>query len=190
MRISIKVTQALERISEVFKVLLWEKAKVHGLSPIQIQILLFIDSHDQELASVSHLAQEFNLTKPTISDAVKTLTNKNLLARSYPYQDNRRHVLVLTPEGKKLIGQLSDLSAPVSNKLDEQSEKELTQIYASLVKLVDKLNRDGIIQVQRHCLGCKHYGSSKTDHYCNLLNIPLHDGDLRLDCPEFETSQA
>ncbi|MEL6557873.1 MAG: MarR family transcriptional regulator, partial [Bacteroidota bacterium] len=35
--ISSKIVAGLERVSEVFKVLLWEKAKQVGLSPIQIQ---------------------------------------------------------------------------------------------------------------------------------------------------------
>ena len=39
--ISSKIVAGLERISEAFKVLLWEKAKLLGLSPIQIQILIF-----------------------------------------------------------------------------------------------------------------------------------------------------
>lgn len=38
--VSSKIVAGLERISEAFKVLLWEKAKALGLSPIQIQILI------------------------------------------------------------------------------------------------------------------------------------------------------
>ena len=72
--ISSKLVAGLERISEVFKVLLWEKAKQVSLSPIQIQILIFIAYHKQELCNVSHLAREFNITKPTVSDAIKILS--------------------------------------------------------------------------------------------------------------------
>jgi hypothetical protein len=43
--ISSKIVVGLERVSEVFKVLLWEKAKLVGLSPIQIQILFFVAYH-------------------------------------------------------------------------------------------------------------------------------------------------
>ena len=74
--ISSKIVAGLERISEVFKVLLWEKAKMVGLSPIQIQMLIFIAFHKQELCNVSHLAKEFNITKPTVSDAIKVLDKK------------------------------------------------------------------------------------------------------------------
>ena len=53
---SSKIVAGLERVSEVFKILLWEKAKLVGLSPIQIQILIFIAFHKQNLCNVSHLA--------------------------------------------------------------------------------------------------------------------------------------
>ena len=76
---SSKIIVALERISEAFKVLLWDKAKEYGLSPIQIQILIFVAYHKQELCNVSHLANEFNITKPTVSDAIKALVNKNYI---------------------------------------------------------------------------------------------------------------
>ena len=74
--ISSKIVAGMERVSEVFKILLWEKAKLVGLSPIQIQILIFIAFHKRELCNVSHLAKEFNVTKPTVSDAVRILDKK------------------------------------------------------------------------------------------------------------------
>ena len=82
-KIENKIIVGLERVSEAFKSLLWEKAKLHGLSPIQIQILLFIQTHRRELCSVSHLAQEFEVTKPTVSDAVRVLDKKGLVEKDY-----------------------------------------------------------------------------------------------------------
>ena len=74
--LSSKSVVGLERISEVFRVLLWQKSNETGLSPIQIQLLIFIKNHDSSLANVSQLAREFNMKKPTISDAVKVLFQK------------------------------------------------------------------------------------------------------------------
>ncbi len=74
-----KIVVALERISEAFRVLLWQQSKEFGVSPIQIQLLIFIDLHQQDYCKVSYLAQEFNLTKATISDAVKSLEQKQLI---------------------------------------------------------------------------------------------------------------
>ena len=84
---SSKIVAGLERISEVFKVLLWNKAKEVGLSPIQIQILLFVAFHKDELCNVSHLAKEFNVTKPIVSDAIKALDKKEMIPEISPTLD-------------------------------------------------------------------------------------------------------
>ena len=62
-----KIVVALERISEAFRVLLWEEAKEHALSPIQVQLLIFCCFHTEEKRKIGFLAVEFNLTKATIS---------------------------------------------------------------------------------------------------------------------------
>lgn len=74
-----KIVAGLERVSEVFRLLLWQHSKVIGLSPIQIQILMFVEYHAEDLCNVSYLAKEFNVSKPTISDAVKVLKKKSSL---------------------------------------------------------------------------------------------------------------
>ena len=84
-----KIVAGLERLSQVFRILLWEKAKEQGLSPIQIQLLIFIQHHSADKATISYLAQEFNFTKPTISDAIKVLEEKNLL---------KKQCMIPTPE--------------------------------------------------------------------------------------------
>ena len=65
--VSNKIVVGLERISEVFRTLLWAEAKKSGVSPIQIQILIFIAYHKSSLCTVSYLAKELDVTKPTIS---------------------------------------------------------------------------------------------------------------------------
>ena len=47
-----KIVVALERISEAFRVLLWEEAKEHSLSPIQVQLLIFCAYHAAEKRKV------------------------------------------------------------------------------------------------------------------------------------------
>ena len=75
--LSAKITSGLERIASLFKVLLWEQSKTTVLSPIQIQLIIFIRYHDDSLCNVSYLASEFNLTKATVSDAIRILQEKN-----------------------------------------------------------------------------------------------------------------
>ena len=191
MTLESKIIGGLERLSEVFKTLLWEKAKVHGLSPIQIQILLFVRKHSVELCSVSHLAKEFNLTKATISDAVKVLINKNLLEKDFTPADNRRYNLLITRQGENLTQDLLDYSEAISKALSYLDDREHSTLYQVLTKLIYRLNQLGVIQVQRTCFNCRYYNGNKTTHhFCNLLEKPLATTDIQLDCPEFEEFRA
>ena len=82
-KIESRIVVALERISESFRVLLWNESKENSLSPIQIQLLIFIQFHAQEKCKVGYLADEFNMTKATISDAIKSLEQKELITKNY-----------------------------------------------------------------------------------------------------------
>ena len=184
--ISSKIVVGLERVSEVFKILLWEKAKLVGLSPIQIQILIFIAYHKQGLCNVSHLAKEFNITKPTISDAVKILDKKQMIIKDYSSSDSRSYTMQLSALGKEIILQTNDLASPLKSQIDTLEKIDLDTIFKTLSELIYKLNRNGILSVQRTCFGCKFYQKNETSDYCNLLKKQLFNNDIRLDCPEFE----
>jgi len=183
---SSKIVAGLGRISEVFKTLLWEKAKLVGLSPIQIQILNFIAIHKQNLCNVSHLAKEFNVTKPTISDAIKVLDQKGLLVKDMSLSDSRRYSIRLSDLGKEIVSQTYDFSVPLKQQVEGFNQSELNSLFSTLSQLIYKLNRHGILTVQRTCFGCKFYKGNFDTAYCNLLQKDLLTHEIQLDCPEFE----
>jgi DNA-binding MarR family transcriptional regulator len=184
--ISSKIVVGLERISEVFKILLWEKAKLVGLSPIQIQILLFVAYHKPELCNVSHLAMEFNITKPTISDAIKVLDKKKMIVKDYSSPDNRSYTVQLSSLGEKIVLQTHDLANPLKTQIENFKQTDLDSIFKTLSELIYKLNQNGVLTVQRTCFGCKFYQKHDTADYCNLLEKELLSQDIRLDCPEYK----
>lgn len=184
--ISSKIVAGMERVSEVYKILLWEKAKLVGLSLIQIQILIFIAFHKRELCNVSHLAKEFNVTKPTVSDAIKVLDKKGLILKDYSSFDSRSYSITLSELGTEIISQTYDFSNPLKKQIDSFSSSELESLFVTLSQLIYKLNRNGILSVQRTCYGCKFYQKNQESDYCNLLQKELLNREIRLDCPECE----
>ncbi|MBC3758178.1 winged helix-turn-helix transcriptional regulator [Hyunsoonleella sp. SJ7] len=183
-----KIVAGLERISEAFKVLLWEKAKLLGLSPIQIQILIFINYHKLEFCNVSHLAKEFNVTKPTISDAVRVLLKKELIEKVFSSSDSRSYAIQLSGSGKDIVAQTENFAQPLKIQLDGLGDKDLEQTFKTLSQLIFKLNKIGVLTVQRTCYACKFYQKNGQHHYCNLLEKELQHSEIRVDCPEFEIS--
>jgi DNA-binding MarR family transcriptional regulator len=184
--ITSKIVVSLERISEAFKSLLWDYAKKNGLSPIQIQLLVFIAHHKNSFCKVSYLANEFNITKPTVSDAVKTLIKKELIKKIFSEIDNRSYTISLTSKGKKMVKQTENFANPIKNGVRKSNEKELEILYTSLNKLIYNLNRNGILKIQRTCYSCKFYEKNKQHHYCHLLKSTLKNEDIRVDCVEYE----
>ena len=185
--ISSKIVAGLERISEVFKILLWEKAKLVSLSPIQIQILIFIAFHKQSLCNVSHLAKEFNVTKPTVSDAIKVLDKKGVIEKDFSSTDSRSYSILLSDLGIKIVTQTFDFSSPLKKQVESFEQSELESLFGTLNELIYKLNRNGILSVQRTCYGCKFYQKKEEKiDYCNLLEKRLLNHEIRLDCPEYE----
>jgi DNA-binding MarR family transcriptional regulator len=181
-----KIVVGLERISEVFRTLLWAEAKKSGVSPIQIQILIFIAYHKSSLCTVSYLAKEFDVTKPTISDAVKSLEQKKLILKDYSGADSRSFLIVLSEKGKELVSVTENYANPLKKQFDTFDATQLETVYEAIVKLIYKLNKAGIISVQRTCFACKFYSIKDGGDYCEYLQKPLEPEAIRVDCPEFE----
>ncbi len=181
-----KIVVALERISEVFRALLWEHAKTIGLSPIQIQILIFIAYHAESFRNVSHLAKEFNVTKPTISDAVRVLEKKGLISKHPAAYDNRRYSIALTAEGTAIVKETENFAEPIKKQLQQFSDHHLSHFHTQLIGLISGLNRSGILTEQRTCHSCQFFNKNEGQAFCRLMKKPLLPDDIRVDCPEFE----
>lgn len=176
----------LERLAEAFRVLLWEQTKALGLSPIQIQVLIFLAHHAEEYRNVSHLAREFNLSKATISDVVAALSKKALIEKVKSHPDQRRYSIQLSAKGRKVLPQAEGFSKPLVKILDQFAGEEKRELFRLISKLIFQLNQSDVLTIQRMCYSCKFYEKSSERHYCHYLKKPLRNPDLRLDCPEFE----
>ena len=102
-----KIVASLERVSQAFRVLLWNESKEFLLSPIQVQVLIYLLHHSDEKRKVSYLADEFNMTKATISDTIKTLEQKQLIKKECEQHDTRSYIIHLTKKGKDTAEQTS-----------------------------------------------------------------------------------
>lgn len=187
-----KIVASLERISQAFKVLLWNTSKEYGLSPIQIQVLIFLLHHTEEKRKVSYLADEFNMTKATLSDTIKTLEQKKLIKKVYGQPDTRSYIIQLTRKGEEMARSTSlytkEMQTPVSTLRPAEKEK----ILLFLLEMIRHLNQSGIITIQRMCFTCNYYQyhQNRQSHFCRLLNTSLTDTDIRIDCPEYKKKKT
>jgi DNA-binding MarR family transcriptional regulator len=184
-----KIVAALEKISEVFRVLLWTEAKEHKLSPIQMQLLIFIKYHNSDKQRrIASMAREFNMTKATISDSIKVLEQKGLIERADDLLDSRSFNFSLTDKGVKLTGMIENFTKPLDGAIATLSPQQKNEFLVSVLDLIFRLNQNGIISTQRMCYNCYYYnGDRKQAHFCNLMQKELAIDELRIECPEHKS---
>ena len=181
-----KITAALERISNALRVLLWNESKENSLSPIQNQILIFLLFHREEYCTVSYLAEEFNITKATVSDSIKVLENKALVSKKENLSDLRSQIILLTEKGKNIAEKASRFVSGLEYSFEHLTENQKETVFKSLTDVIYNLHQQNIISLQRMCFSCNNYSNVNGEHYCKLLDRNLQDSEIRVDCGDFE----
>lgn len=186
-----RIIAALERLGQAFRVLLWNESKEYALSPIQTQVLIFLLFHNETKRKVSYLADEFNMTKATISDSVKVLEQKKLIRKVYEPQDTRSYVIHLTAKGHEVARQTAVFTSQIQVPIAKLNADDKENLLLSLISIIKHLNKTGVITIQRMCVTCIHFspGRGKQPHFCKLLNQDLDQASLRIDCPEHELTE-
>lgn len=181
-----KIVASLERVSQAFRVLLWNESKEFALSPIQVQVLIFLLHHDSEQRKVSYLADEFNMTKATISESIKTLEQKKLIKKVFEPDDTRSYIIQLTKKGNDIASRTSLFAQQIQMPIDKLHLSDKENLLLSLLDIIRHLNKSGVITIQRMCFTCQYYKANKREktHFCSLMNTNLATTDLRVDCEE------
>lgn len=179
---------ALERLSHVFRIQLWEANKRFQLSPLQMQILTTLRFQPQ-LDSVTAVAAYLQLTNATVSDAIRVLAQKEYVQKHPDPEDGRRHHLTLTAVGGNIAEELSLFA----NRMGEFAATLPNQakFLESLLLFMQLLQENDFIPLQQMCTTCSHFRRLDTGsslYFCQLLNKPLVAHDLRIHCPEHETA--
>lgn len=174
---------SLQRLSDMLKAMQWEQARTMGITPLQLQILLFVGYHPPAVNKAANIAAELQVSRPTISDAVGSLVSKQLLVMEADKRDRRSFALVLTETGTQLMEKAGEYMQPLLTLLDKKSVQEKGSLYHSVYNIITGLLTPEKGGVQRMCFNCAHYsGNKKRQHNCLLLQKPLSSSELQLDC--------
>ncbi len=181
--LEVKITELLERISRIFKVLQWEVSKEYKISPIQIQFLIYIDTHPREFCNVSNLAREYFLKPSTVSDAISSLVKKGLIQKEINKKDKRSYSLKTTKKGEEIVKKILSWNKKIEETIQELTKKEKEEIYGLLLLLIKKLQERGFFQSLRICFTCKNFEevNGKTP-ICKLTGKKIPFGEIKIDC--------
>ena len=187
-----KLVAALERVGQALRVQMWDKAKQHGLSPTQLQLMLRLATDPPERRRIGVLAAELDVTHPTVSDAVAVLRRKGLVDRDAA---SRRAALNLSGRGRALANDLADWDQRTREQFADVPAADKQATLQLLLDLIAGLQRSGAITVARMCVTCRFFRrdahpEAAQPHHCALVDVPLGSGDLRVDCAEHEPNAA
>jgi DNA-binding MarR family transcriptional regulator len=185
---------ALRRLAQLAHTSSWDQWAVQRLTPTQRKILQLLGSRDESL-SLSAVARELGVTAATACDSVSALESKKLVCKQRSTTDGRALALLLTEEGQQAAKQLAALPDPLWGAFDALATNEQETLYRLSIKMLHGLQEAGRLPASRMCVRCKffdpfRYESSRSPHHCHRAQLPLADGQLRIDCAIFEAGDA
>lgn len=186
-----KLAGALERVGQALRVVLGERARAEGLTPTQAQLLIRLAAAPPPRRLVGALAAEFDLTQPTVSDAVAALRRKGLVRLQVAASDRRSRPLELTRAGSRTAKRLERWKDPLVASMAGAPAERREEALALLLDLIAGLQDAGVVTVARMCTTCRYFrpnlhGDQAAPHHCALLDAPLRRSELRVDCAEHE----
>ncbi len=185
---SATITDALERLGQVQRVLLQEVSTAQGLSPIQVRILGLVAA---AAVRPSELAGRLGVTRATVTDAVRALEGKGLVAVATDPLDGRSRLLRVTEDGQAVGARVASWGMPVTHHLAALPSGDQGALLSGLLHLLTGLQADGLVPRARMCLTCRFFREACDAGgvaHCELLRADLPDTSLRLDCPDHEAS--
>jgi len=184
-----KLVAGLERLGQALRSMLRAEALRHGLSPLQLQLLIQIRHHDRSDNRVTAMAERFDVRSPTISDAVGALVDKGLAERRPSASDGRVHELAPTHAGVALVARADGWAEDLRRTLDAHPPAAKLASYDLVTSLIAALFEQGVVSVARLCRTCRFLEvapATGAPFRCGLLQMDMHAEALRLDCPEHE----
>lgn len=184
-----KFFRALMKTSTGIRTLLRDRASQLGLNHTEARILMFVLQHPRDRTTVTNMAEEFDRTKPTISNHVDSLVEAGYLERSPASEDRRRTNLTLTSQGRSLGRNLLNWPEDFTPPSEELTPDEMASYHEYLLSFLDEMHERGSLPVAKTCTSCR-YLTRSTDcdesYRCEFLEQPMQRLDLRVDCEVHE----
>ena len=188
-RIIENILFGMEKINQINRILLWEIAKTEQIGPIQILFIEFIWRQPGNSVTISELANEFNLKKPTVSDSIRNLEEKGFLIKERSQEDSRVYYLSLTPRGEDKISRIRETFSILSDVIRSFTDQEKETISSFFIRFILEMQNKGIIPGFRICMNCRNLqsGEAKGSWICRLTGRSFSVNEMILNCRHYVT---
>ncbi|MGQ9503056.1 MAG: MarR family winged helix-turn-helix transcriptional regulator [Anaerolineae bacterium] len=171
--------------------LLRERGRARGLSPAQIQALLFLKYARPGVHTIGGLADRLGVSYATASGVVDALERKQHLIRSPLPTDQRIITLILTAQGERESILLEDVLDEIEYIVAALSDTEQGVLVRATQSMIRYLQGRGYVKVYEMCWGCQffrhnaHPDDPRGPHHCAYIDAPLLEQHTYLECPDF-----
>jgi DNA-binding MarR family transcriptional regulator len=184
------ITAGLSKIAAALRSQAWEGGTAQRLTPTQGQILALLAGRVGQPIRLNHVAAELCMTAATASDAVASLEEKRLVKKTRSADDHRALTITLTAAGRREAQRALGWADVVRAGVKSMTPDEQAVFLRGLTKIIRSLQEQGVISVARMCVGCTYFqpyvhADAAKPHHCGLVNTPMGETQLRLDCPDF-----
>ena len=115
--------------------------RAHDLTDQQWRVLRALFDHGQK--DLGELAEMCCLLKPSIIRIIRTMKTRELLKKQADIKDQRRTIVSITSDGRKLIAQVGPHSQQVYREIEAEFGTEaLEELYSKLDALMAKLGNN------------------------------------------------
>lgn len=129
--------RAREAVMERFR----PSLRAHDLTDQQWRVLRALFDHGQK--DLGELAEMCCLLKPSITRIIRTMETRELLKKQADNKDQRRTIVSITSDGRKLIAQVGPHSQQVYREIETEFGTEaLEELYSKLDALMAKLGNN------------------------------------------------
>ncbi|MCC8125826.1 MAG: winged helix DNA-binding protein [Clostridiales bacterium] len=117
-----------------------ERLGIHGITYMQMQMLLEMKHMGAEAVPLKSLERHFEVAQSTAAGIIVRLERKRLVSSFVPAEDKRQKYIRLTEEGKALCAAAeSDMQEGEKLLLSGLSQEEQEQLYHLLWKVKDTM---------------------------------------------------
>ncbi|GAB4462035.1 MAG: MarR family transcriptional regulator [Anaerolineales bacterium] len=186
-----RIAAALYRVGQAMNHMLRRRGEAEGLSPAQIQSLLFLKYARPGVRNIGGLADRLAATYATASGVADALERKQLLRRKPLPEDKRTVTLALTAKGTREAASLEDVLGEVEAAIASLPEAEQEALLRAAQAIVRRLQEAGYIKVYEMCWECRffqrdaHPDDPRGAHHCAFVDAPLPEAETVLECPDF-----
>ncbi|MFD0695570.1 MarR family winged helix-turn-helix transcriptional regulator [Paenibacillus sp. GCM10027628] len=187
-----RVGMALFRMTQAVKKITQKDSDALGLSPVQVQALLYMYHTRSDVATIGNLAAAIGATHVTAVKLINGLIDKGLAVKQSSPDDRRVTLLQLTSEGAAAVEQLDEWGTALEEAVQNIPEELMDSFELGLGAVLEALQKQQVLIVAEPCMGCIHFrpdeGTGELQHYCAMIQKFLSREATLKECPEHTPS--